>query len=160
MQRRTGFVLIELLVVFAIVATLLGLGYVRATSIERRAPLTATVNTLVADTRAQQTKAMSGYTQGSGSAGSYGVYFQTNQYVLFKGSSFNAADPSNAAFPLPTNIIFSAIAVPASSIVYAQGSGDVAGFSPSAHAVTVTQGLTGESKTITINRYGAVTSVE
>ncbi len=159
-MQKQGFTFIEVLVVMGIMTTLLALSIVRATSIERRAPLSATVTTVLADMRGAQTKAMSGYTQGETTAQAFGINFQTNQYVLFKGTSFNGADPTNAAFPLPTNITFSVIDLPGASIIFDKGSGDVVGFSDAANSVTLTQTLTNESKVITINRYGAVISVE
>lgn len=159
-MNNRAFTLIETMIVMGIMATLIGLGVVRATSIERRAPLSATVTTIVADLRGQQTKAMAGYTQGDTVANAYSVYFETNQYTLFKGMSFNASEPTNAAFPLPTNVTFSTIDLPSSSIVFDKGSGDVVGHSDSANTMVITQGLTGESQTITINRYGTVVSVE
>src|SRR5258706_4624061 len=104
MQKTYGFVLIELIMVLGILVTLFSIGYVRLTAIERRSPITATVNTVIADMRGQQTKAMSGDAQGGSGADSYGIYFQTNSYTLFKGASFNNADTANSVFPLPTNI--------------------------------------------------------
>lgn len=159
-KRAYGFVLIELVVVLGIIATLFSIGYVRLTAVERRAPLGATVNTVIADLRGQQTKAMTGATQGGAVGDSYGIYFQANAYTLFKGTTFAGGDPANATFSLPTNITFSSIALPASSVAFTKGSGDVAGYSTTSNTVTLTQGLTGEYKTITINRYGAVVSVQ
>jgi len=129
-----GFTLIEIIVVFGILATILGIGYVRAVGIERRAPVTATVNTFIADLRGEQTKAMTAVNQ--------------NSYSI-----------SIADYSTPENITISTT-FPGSVIAFTKGSGDVVGFAPGNNTVTITQTLTGEHKIITINRYGAVTQVQ
>ncbi len=134
MQKTKGFTIIEVLVVLSIFMTLLAIGYVRMVDIERRAPIGATVNTFIADLRGQQTKAMSGVDEVS--------------YSL-----------SIASYPTPANISIGTT-FPGSVITFTKGSGDVVGYSPGANTVTITQNLTGEHKTLTINQYGAVTQVQ
>ena len=148
---RQGFVLVELIIVVGIIATLFTIGYVRVIDIQRRVPLNATVDTLVADLRGQQTKAMTGETEGVGGPDSYGIAFQATSYTLI---------PTNAVVTLPTNITFSAVTFPDASVVFTNGSGDVGAYTDGANTVTITQTLTGEHKTITVNRYGSVTSVQ
>src|SRR5689334_15423888 len=94
-QQRQGFTIIEIIVVVAIFATLMSIGYIRATDIQRRAPLTATVDTLIGDLRGQQTKAMSGDARSGASNDNYGIYFQSNAYILFKGT-YSSSNPANA----------------------------------------------------------------
>ncbi len=157
---QRGFTIIEIIVVLGILATLLSIGYVRFTDIARRAPLSATVETVIADLRGQQTKAMSGYAGGGTVADDYGVYFDTNSYTLFKGSAYPTGDSANAITVLPEYITFSSVVFPDSSVVFTKGSGEVSDYSASGNTITLTQTLSGEQKTITINRYGAVLSVE
>ena len=156
---RSGFTIIEIVVVLGILATLLSIGYISAVNIQRRAPLSATVSVLMGDLRGQQTKAMTGDTQTGTTGDSYGIYFRPDAYILFKGSGYNPSDTANAVTPLPTNIIVST-AFSGSSVVFAKGSGDVAGFSQGSSWVTLTQNLSGEHKTLTVNRYGAVISLQ
>lgn len=137
-MKRSGFTIIEVLVVVAIFAALVGLYVVRVTGIERRAPLSATVDTIISDLRSQQTRAMVGAARG------VGITFQASAYTLV---------PGNSVVSLPTNITLSPAG---SSMFFANGSGDVSGIT----TLTLTQTLTGEQKTITINRYGAVTQVQ
>lgn len=150
-----GFTIIEVLVVLSIFITLLRIGYVSVLNFERKTPITATVNTVIADIRGQQTKAMTGV-DGS----SFGIFFQTNGYTLFKGDSYNPSDPANAVTPLPTNITFSPITFPSNVLVFTKGSGEIAGFSSATNSIAINQNLTGEHKTFTINRYGAITSLQ
>ncbi len=131
---KNGFTLVEVMIVMGMVATLAGFAIVRVTQVARRAPLTATVEVLISDLRGQQSKAMTGV-----SAASYGIALSD--------------------ISLPENITISTT-FGGSIINFTKGSGDVVGFSPGNNTITLTQTLTAETKTITINRYGAVTSVE
>lgn len=133
-MKRVGFTIIEVLVVLTIFITLMAIGYINVIGIERRAPITATVNTFIADLKEEQTKAMTGENQ-------------TN-YSL-----------SIAAYTVPQNIVLTTT-FPGSVIIFAKGSGDIVGFSDGNNTVTITQSLTGEHKTITVNRYGAVTQIQ
>lgn len=158
-STRAGFTIIETLVVLVVFIALIGLGYINIVGTERRAPITATVDTLVGDMRGQQTKAMTGDSQTGSTSADYGIYFQANSYTLFKGTSYNAGDMANAVTPIPTYVAISTT-LPGSSVIFTKGSGDVAGFSSSGNTITVTQTLTGEHKVISINRYGAVTQIQ
>lgn len=156
---RIGFTIIEVLVVLTIFITLLGIGYVSVVGIERRAPIAATENTVIADLRGQQTKAMAGNARTGFAPDSYGIQFSQNAYTLFKGATYNAGDPTNTVTALPASVTFS-WTLPGASVIFAKGSGDVSGYSALGNTVTITQTLTGEFKTITINRYGAVTDIQ
>ncbi len=134
MRKIQGFTIIELLIVMGIFAALTAIGYIRSVDIERRAPIGATVDTLIADLRGVQTKAMIGVNQ----------------------NSYRISIPS---YPAPAHITISTT-FPGSVIEFAKGSGDITGFTAGNNTVTITQTLTGEHKIITINRYGAVTSVQ
>ena len=156
---QSGFTIIEIIVVLGILATLTGIGFISVVNIQRRVPLSATASIMMGDLRGQQTKAMAGDTQGADAGGSYGIYFQPDAYVLFKGSSYNPADTTNAVTPLPTHITVHTT-FPGSSVVFAGGSGDVVGFAEGSSSVTLTQNLSGELKTLMLNRYGAVISLQ
>lgn len=134
MQQRNGFTIIELVLAMGIFAALTAIGYIRAVDIERRAPIGTTVDTLIADIRGVQTKAMTGANQ----------------------TSYSISIPS---YETPANITITTT-FPDSVITFTKGSGDIEGFTPGNNTVTVTQTLTGEHKIITINQYGAVTSVQ
>lgn len=136
-RMKRAFTIIEVLVVLTILITIIGIGYMSVIGIERRAPVTATVDTLIGDLRGQQTQAMAGGSKGTG------ITFNTTSYTLL---------PSGAVTLLPANITIA----PSGSIYFANGSGDVTGVT----AFTVTQTLSGETKTFTVNRYGAVTSIQ
>jgi len=140
---KNGFTIIELLVVLTVFIALIGLGYINIIGIERRAPITATVNTFIGDLRGQQTKAMTGVAQGS--------------FILAVSGTSYSIDSSVVALPENVTIVTT---FPGSVITFTKGSGDISGFSSGNDTVTVTQTLSGEHKIITINRYGAVTQIQ
>ncbi len=158
MDKR-GFVLAELVVVMGIMAALFGIVYIRATNIERRTSLPTFTNELLADLRGQQTKAMSGESV-AGVAEIQGVHFQTNQYVMFHGSSFSASDPSNIVIPFPDTVTAVSITFPAANILFAKGSGEIVDYSDETNTLTLGESLTGNQSVISLNQYGSVTSVE
>lgn len=134
MFKTKGFTIIEVLVVLVILITILSIGYISMVGIERRAPIGATVTTFIADLRGEQTKAMTGV--------------NSNSFII-----------SIPDYPVPSTITMTTT-FPGSVITFTRGSGEVTGFSPGNNTVTVTQNQTGEHKIITINRYGAVTSIQ
>ncbi len=158
MTHRSGFTFIELIVGMGVFATLVGLATVNLLGVQRKSSLTATIDTLIADIKEQQIKAITGDTFGGGQS-SYGIYFGPGQYVLFAGGTYHPNDSTNAMIPLDTNVVFSSINFPDTSVVFASGSGEIINFNSQAHTVTLLQVHSGEGKTIDINRYGVVTSV-
>ena len=158
MTHRSGFTFIELIVAMGVFATLVGLATVHLLGGQRTSSLTATTDTLIADIKEQQIKAITGDTA-AGSQSSYGVYFGPGQYVLFAGGTYNPTDSTNAVIPLDSNVVFASINFPNTSVVFASGSGEIVNFSSQAHTVTLLQVHSGEGKTIDINRYGVITSV-
>jgi len=158
-MKNRGFVLIEVIVVFGMMAVLIGLTTVNIFGIRRTASVTATIDTLVADTRSQQTKAMSAAVQNGVVPPGYGVRFDTTQYTLFKGLVYTPTDTSNAVVPLDPRVTFSTISLPNNSIVFASESGEIVGYATSSSSVSVRQSDSGQVKTIQFNPYGVITSI-
>lgn len=154
-----GFTIPELAVVIGIIATLLTYAVINLTSVQHKIYLAATVDTVTSDFKQQQIKAMSGDTEGRGTNDSYGIYFEQNKYYLFHGTMYSSSDTSNALINLDNNIQFSNIAFPQSQIVFTKGSGEVNGFTSGSNTVTLRNTVTGEQKTISINRYGVITQI-
>ena len=158
-KQRRGMVLIELVVVLALFGALVGMTSVNLLGAKNSATLSATVDTVVADLSSQQTKAMTQTTTGAG-ATPYGVRFESNRYILFHGGIYNASDNSNSIVPLDARTTFSVINLPNASILFASKSGEIIGYDPNAASVTVYQQNSLVSKTIHVNQYGIVTSVQ
>ena len=158
-MKKRGFLLIELAIIFGMMAIFVGMTTINIFGSSRKASLTATVDTLVADIRSQQTKAMTGTTDNLGLPPAYGVHFDTNQYVLFHGSSYSASLLSNATVPLDTRERFTNILFTNGNVIFASRSGEFIGYVPASDMVTINQLDSGESKVVQLNRYGIVTSI-
>ena len=88
-----------------------------------------------------------------GAANSYGIYFESSQYTIFKGISYSVSDPNNFVVNSQGGAIFSTTFA-GSQVVFNQRSGEVTSFSGTNNTITITS--SGESKTITINALGTV----
>jgi type II secretory pathway pseudopilin PulG len=158
-MKQRGFVLIELIVVFGMIAVLLGFFVINVFGSQRKATLTATIQTLIADVKTQQNKAMTQTTTGGLVPAGYGIRFETNRYILFRGLTYNSSDTANSIISLDPRVQISPISLPGESIVFEIKSGEVAGFDPGLRSVSVHQLDSGEVKVIQFNRYGIITSV-
>lgn len=156
---KKGFTLIEVSVVIAAIAILLSISTISLTTLQQHTYVETTLETLLSDIKHQQLKAMAGDTEGSGGADVYGIHFDTNQYVLFKGPTFDGTDPLNFAVAINDSLDFTNNLFPGGELVFEKGSGEVVGFDGSNNAITIFNTLKSESQTITVNRYGVITSV-
>ena len=150
---QAGFTLIEMLVVIGIIGTLVGLSTISLVKVQHNTTVTAAVDQLLSDMRTQQTKAMAGTEDTNGNANSYGVYIDStnNKYVLFQGTTYSAGASNNFSVSL-TGITFS----PTETIDFSQRSGEIG----NSYTITVINTNGSEQKTITMNKYGVVTSVQ
>jgi prepilin-type N-terminal cleavage/methylation domain-containing protein len=156
--NQKGFTLLEIVLAMSVLAILLGIATINLMGATNKTYQTTTATTLYVDLRSQQVKAMNGDTEGSGTTGAYGVYFQPTQYILFRGNSYSPINPTNFAVKIPTDVNFTNILFPNSQIVFASGSGEFANFASGHNSVIINnvQGL--GQKTVTLNRFGVVTS--
>ncbi len=151
-----GFTLVEILVVMGLIAILSGVAFINFIRPQNQASLDSIVATLVADLKSQQTKAMAGDGVSAPAAQAHGIYVQSGSYTLFKGSAYSGADTDNFVVSSDTGTTLSTT-LPSTQAVFTKGSGDVAGFIAGQSTITVTSSGTGVSRTITLNRYGALT---
>lgn len=151
---QSGFTLVELLIVMALIGVLTTLTVVSLIQPQRSASLSGTVDVLVADLRSQQLKAMAGDSVSDSVAQPHGIYIEPNRYTLFKGSGYSGSDSDN--FIVQPESITLSTTFASSQVSFQKASGEPSGFNPSANTITVSN-LSGESKTITINRFGVVT---
>lgn len=149
--NNEGFTLVELGVVIGILATLLGLTTISLTSVQQKTSINSTVQTIISDMKAQQIKAMVGDTEGRPLASAYGVHFDTNEYVLFNGSTYSSSDTTNFVVPLPSNLECTT----PTDVIFSQIGGELG----NATSITIANQTGGEQKTIQLNRYGVVIGV-
>ena len=151
MRTQRGFTLVELSVVLTMVVILLGIATINLVRSQQGASIVATEQTLLSDLKQQQLKAMIGDTEGRGTTDTYGVHFDSNQYVLFHGT-YSAGNSTNSVINLDRNFQFTS---PGTNIIFNKISGEITVDSTS--NIVLRDTTNGNTKTVTINRYGVVT---
>ena len=159
LKRQTGFTLIELVVAMAIILILAGFVTLSLISEQNITSVNATVDTLVSSMASQQTKAMASKSEGLPTGQSFGVYFQSDRYTLFKGTTYSASDSANFTTILDGGIRFTNITFPNNTIVFLIISGEISEFVAGQNTITVRNTQGPETKTITVNKYGVVTNI-
>jgi len=153
-----GFTIVELMVSMGILTILFALTTINITRLPSSTSQTSSYDRLVSDLRSQQTKAMVGYNSATGATGgsAYGIYFyfdaaanSYHSYILFTGPNYSSGTDYYPV-DLDPNLTFTGITFPDLQVVFATGSGDTASGSAS-----ITNSLTGEVKTLKLNKYGA-----
>lgn len=158
-SRQKGFSLLEVITVMAAFGLLYGLISVNLLDARQRLTLTSTVSSLLTDIKQQQLKTTSLNTGTDNLAVDYGIYFTPTGYILFSGSTYSSGNSTNFTINLDNNFSFSTINLPTSQIIFAKGSGSVENFQNGTNSLTIRENTTQAQKTITINRFGVITSV-
>lgn len=148
MQTR-GFTLVELAIVIGIFAVIIGIvgGFVGAST--TKSDLRYAATQALEDTRRAQWQTMSGEDHSA-----WSVHFDTQQFVLFKGVSYNALDPDNLVTSVESPLTISSISL--------NGGGNdvlfdhVFGNSSTYGFISFTNAVTGETLTMNINQIGSV----
>ena len=155
---RRGFTFPELIIVFGMIIILMGFITLGVVPSQRRTSLSEISSVLVADSRQQQLKAMQG-TSPSGAGSAFGIYFSSDSYILFRGTTFNPADSENFEVSLDPGFVFTQIDFPGSVLVFNRGSGEVGGFVDDTYDLVLSDDQSSSFQTITFNRYGAITQI-
>ncbi|MFH1938521.1 MAG: type II secretion system protein, partial [Patescibacteria group bacterium] len=90
MNKKYGFVLIELIIVIAIMVFLLGAVIVSYRSFEKRTELENTARNILITLELAQNKTLA-----SENDSQYGVHFESDKYILFKGDAYESGSPDN-----------------------------------------------------------------
>jgi len=157
--HRQGVTLVEMMVVMGVVAILFTLGTVSILGVQRNASVNSSLEKLTTDVREQQSKTMLGDGEKQVIASASGIYFTQNNYVLFRGNSYNSTDPSNYVVNLDPGWSFDTINFPNSTIIFSRGSGEISGFTIGQDNVVLKNSGNNETRTVTFNRYGAIVSI-
>jgi prepilin-type N-terminal cleavage/methylation domain-containing protein len=155
---QDGFTLLELLIVLGIFSLLIGFVTLNLGGVTRSVTVSSMASTVAADIRSQQVKAMSGSGNGN-SASDFGIYFEQGRYTLFTGSTYTSSNSTNFVVNLDSGLVFSNISFPASTIIFSQRAGEISGYSSSSSSITLASSTGSERKTIHINQYGVIDSI-
>src|SRR3989344_46312 len=159
LQKR-GFTLIELLVVIAIASIMTSLSVLALSNSQHTAYEQSSLEILLSDLKLQQMKSMSGDTGLTSTTHEpFGIYFQTKAYTLFRGASYNPEDPTNFTVEIEKALTFSSVTIPGSELLFEKGSGEIAGFTEGQNTIVITNEVTGQQITVTLNRYGVVNAL-
>jgi type II secretory pathway pseudopilin PulG len=157
-RSQKGFTLVELGVVFGVMAIIFGFSVFNFTSVQRIVNVDSATETIVSDLKNQQTKAMSGFTP-EGSEANHGIYFSNDSYVLFRGSSYSQSNSTNHNVALGSNLEFSDVTFQGSTIIFMSKSGEIADYSEGSDSFSI-QKIGGSNKqTIRLNKYGVITQI-
>lgn len=162
MQHTTyqrGFTLPEITIITGILLMLFGFITLNVINAQHHTSITTSVQTVASDIKSQQIKAMVGATEGRSTADVYGIHFGSTSYTLFHGLTYTPSDTANFVINLDQNLQFYNITFPNSNIIFNQGSGEINGFIPNQNTITVKDANGSTSKTITLNKFGAITSI-
>lgn len=159
MRRRSGFqrgfTLIELLLVMGLLAIVGIITSINLIKPQTAATLGATADTLVADLRAQQLKAMTGNSASGSVAEPFSLLVANDHYTTYSGT-YNASSPDNFVTMTESGVRLTTT-FPAATITFAKGTGELTNFSAGVNTITLTNTNSGETTTIQLNRLGVVT---
>ncbi len=156
-NARSGFTLIEMMVVLGVLGTLIAFSSVNLVGYQGKNLLQTTLSTVVGDIQNQRLKSLNGDTQGQVTTNSYGVYIQSSSYTLFRGTTYVAGASGNIVIPVAAPMTLSTT-FPSSQFVYSKGTGEIASFNSAQNTITVRNSTTNEQIVITFNRYGTIIS--
>ena len=147
-----------MLLVIGIVLTLLAIAFLSISNIRVISSNTSTQTVLISDLKNQQIKAMTGDTEGRGTADNYGVKILSDRYVLFHGLSYNPSDSGNFVIPIDGRQTLTST-FQNGLIIFASNSGELINFTIGQNTVTIMDD-DGESKVLHFNKYGTITQVD
>ena len=153
--KENGFSLIELVLVIALLGTILTLTTVNLIRPFSKAKIQTVSSDISSILRQAQNKAINTDTSGEAETSEYGVHFETNKYILFRGVSYNPSDPNNFAVDVPDNITITPN-LPSGDVIFQRISGEVANYNESNNSICVSETSTNKNVSLTVNFVGVV----
>jgi prepilin-type N-terminal cleavage/methylation domain-containing protein len=129
--RQKGFSLVELLVVLGMMTVLLSIGGLSFANIRLRS-------------RARTSNGIPS-----------GVYFESGRFVYFEDTAYTEGDPDNDETTLPSSHTFSSITLSGNTAQFDHITGNLEDYTDPSEIV-LTDIQTGQSKTISINKWGMI----
>ncbi|MEI6532828.1 MAG: prepilin-type N-terminal cleavage/methylation domain-containing protein [Candidatus Roizmanbacteria bacterium] len=157
MKNISAYTIVELLIVMGIFFILSGMIYVTISQPILQATLDSATNILIADIKQQQLKSMSGASNDVGSVQPFGIYFETNKYTLFSGSTYTPSNNQNFVVTLDEGQTLTNVRFPSNTLLFSRQSGEISNFLNGSTSVVLLNTRSKEQKTITINQLGSIT---
>jgi prepilin-type N-terminal cleavage/methylation domain-containing protein len=157
---QKGFTLIEILLVMAIISILFAISIVNLNTLQQNTYQNTSEELFLSDLKLQQLKSMTGDNNKTSTFETFGIYFGSNSYTLFRGTNYSASDNENFTVELNPNLTFSNVEFANSQIVFAKNSGEIIGFTNGNDTITIHNDVTQENAVITLNRLGVITSLD
>ncbi|EKD62449.1 MAG: hypothetical protein ACD_52C00163G0001 [uncultured bacterium] len=152
--HKRGFTLIEVVLVVGIFAILASFATINLLRPQQSADLNSTITSIIADIKQQQARSILGETSGGSAAVVHGIYFENSKYTLFKGLTYNGADPANFVVSLSSGLALTTTFA-SSQVIFNLQSGEISGFAEGSNSVILTA-TGGQTKTLTFSKYGVV----
>lgn len=146
-SRRPAFSLLEMIVVVAIMAAAVGFSILYAQTADVRTDLRTQAAIFTTYVRETQSDAAAGkYSQGAG------IHLQSDRYVIFEGTTYNAATSTNYTVLLPDAIRIANIALAGggSNLIFTKPLGETT----TSGSLDFVSSSIGQSVHITINSLG------
>jgi len=154
-----AFTLIELIVAIGVISIFLLTVLPNMLAPVTRSSFAETLALLSSDFRTQQLKAMLGSPDNSVGPTVYGIHLNEDNYVMFSGPGYQAANPINFTVNLDPGLIFSFIDLPGADAVFATGSGQILNFT-NTRTFTLLDTRSGQSRIISVNGYGVIDDIQ
>ncbi len=147
-SSENGFTLVEAIIAIAIIGVLSGLSVPYFNSFLARNELKNESLKVVDALRTARIRAITGHSDSA-----WGVHFESNKYVVFKGNAYNASDPFNSETVFPAVLSFATTTLNGggSDVIFNKISGET-----SQYGTTTIQNDINESNDIVINRIGMI----
>lgn len=159
MKLFKGLTLIEVTIVIGIVSLLY---FFISSNLFRSRNITSldtSITSLINDIKGQQIQAMTGFNQYGERNNFYGIYFESDKYILFHSSTYQLGLSTNFPITLENNNQFSPINLPDNQIIFSSSSGKISNFNSSNHSVTIRNINSNDQRTINFNSYGVIDDV-
>src|SRR3990167_7972220 len=169
LSTYNGFTLIEILLVMAIIAIITSYATINLLRPQISASLESTTTQISSDIKGQQLKSMAGDSEGAGTSQIYGVRFEADRYILFRGAYPSPSDftvnlepsvlivnsPQEFSFAKRSgetsagNVVIEHIQSGSFTTSFGKRSGET-----SAGNVVIEHIQSGDQKTLSINKFG------
>lgn len=155
--NQKGYSIVELIVVIALFVTIASFVSSNLLEAQQGTSLATTESTLIADTKNQQIKAMSGDTEGRVANDYYGVHFDVNSYTLFHGTTYNPNDSANQTINLDPVLKFVNNTFTNGNLIFIPTNGEVYGYSSLTNSISLNNSVANQQKILQFNYLGVLT---